>query len=46
MEIAFFDIGTFAKGEVRGWHVTSSRGFLESELCFGHLGLEVFVKFP
>ncbi len=46
MEIAFFDIGTFAKGEVRGWHVTSIHGFLESELHFIHLSLEVFMKFP
>ena len=42
----FFDIGTFAEGEVRQRHVTSICGFLESDLCFGHLGLEVFMKFP
>jgi len=42
----FFDIGTFAEGEVRQWHVTSICSFLESELRFSYLGLEVFVKFP
>src|SRR6266508_2001574 len=42
----FFDIGMFAEGEVRWRHVTSICGFLESELRFSHLGLEVFVKFP
>ncbi len=42
----FFDIGTFAEGEVRRWHMTSIHSFLESELCFSHLGLEVFVEFP
>src|SRR6266511_5534255 len=42
----FFDIGMFAEGEVRWRHATSICGFLESELRFGHLGLEVFVKFP
>ena len=46
METMFFDIGTFAKGEVRQQHATSIHGFLESELRFGHLGLEVLVKFP
>src|SRR6266545_67560 len=41
----FFDIGTFAEGEVRRRrHAMSIHGFLESELHFGHLGLEVFVK--
>src|SRR6266545_1806325 len=41
----FFDIGIFAEGEVRRWHATSICGFLESELHFSHLSLEVFVKF-
>ena len=43
-EIVFFDIGTFAEGEVRQRHTMSICGFLESELPFGHLGIEVFVK--
>ncbi len=43
MEIMFFDVGTFAEGEVRWRHATSIRSFLESELCFSHLSLEVFV---
>ncbi len=42
----FFDIGTFTKGEVRQRHVMSICSFLESELRFSHLGLEVFVEFP
>src|SRR6266545_4170503 len=42
----FFDIGTFAKGEVRWRHVMSICSFLESELHFGHLSLEVFMEFP
>ncbi len=42
----FFDIGTFAKGEVRQRHAMSICSFLESELRFSHLGLEVFVEFP
>ena len=46
MEIVFFDIGMFTEGEVRQRHAMSIRGFLESELRFGHLSLEVFVKFP
>ena len=46
MEIVFFDIGMFAEGDVRQRNATSIRGFLESELHFGHLSLEVFMKFP
>ena len=42
----FFDIGTFGEGEVGQQHMTSICGFLESELHFGHLSLEVFMKFP
>ncbi len=42
----FFDIGTFAKGEVRQWHMTSICSFLESELHFSHVSLEVFMEFP
>ncbi len=45
MEIVFFDIGMFTEGEVRQRHATSICSFLESELRFGHLGLEVFMKF-
>src|SRR6266545_5807289 len=36
----------FTEGEVRRRHATSICGFLESELRFGHLGLEVFMEFP
>ena len=42
METMFFDIGMFAKDQ----HATSIHGFLESELRFGHLSLEIFVEFP
>src|SRR6266498_3340706 len=36
----------FTEGEVGRWHMTSICSFLESELHFGHLSLEVFVEFP
>ncbi len=42
----FLDIGAFAEGEVGQQHVMSICSDLESALCFGHLGLDVFMEFP
>ena len=43
-EILLLDVGVFSKGEVQWWHTTSISSHLESLLCLGHLGLEIFVK--
>ena len=44
-EITFPDVGPFSEGEVGWGHTTSIRGLLESLLGFGHLSLEIFMKF-